>query len=547
MTRKDLANLIFPNIKLTVEDYEKMYPERNLEKNAIVSRYAPSPTGFIHIGALLSSFTDSVFAKQTNGVFYLRIEDTDTKRTVLNGIETIIDGLKEFNVTFDEGPNSDNTSYGAYGPYIQSQRKEIYQSFIKYLIENDKAYPCFCSSEEIDKIREDQESCKARIGYYGEWAHCRNLSIDEAYEKIKNGESYIIRFKSYGDFNKKIVCHDEIRGDILFPENDIDIVIMKSDGLPTYHFAHLVDDHLMRTTHVIRGDEWLSSLPLHVQLFEAFNFEPLKYCHIAPLCKVDEETGNVRKVSKRKDPEFAMSYYHKEGIPSEAVRLYLANITSSSFESWYLANPTLDIKDFKFEFKKMNKSGALFDVNKLMNISKMYISHLKADDLYNRVSKYLYEYNKDFYDEFTKDSNYSISILNIEREIKKPRKDIGKYSDVFNEINYMYDKYFNPNYENKELDSNMYLEYIKNIFNENDDKNTWFNNLSLFASKYNYGSMKEYKENPDNYKGHIGDFCEGLRYIISGRTQTPDLYEITKILKKNRLIDRINNYKKIVE
>ena len=547
MTRKDLADLIFPNIKLTVEDYEKMYPERNLDKNAIVSRYAPSPTGFIHIGALLSSFTDSVFAKQTNGVFYLRIEDTDTKRTVENGINTIIDGLKEFNVTFDEGPNSDNTSYGAYGPYIQSERKEIYQAFIKHLIENDKAYPCFCTAEEIEQIRKDEEACKARIGYYGEWAHCRNLSVDEAYEKIKNGESYIIRFKSEGDFNKKIICHDEIRGDIAFPENDIDIVIMKSDGLPTYHFAHLVDDHLMRTTHVIRGDEWLSSLPLHIQLFEAFGYKPLKYCHIAPLCKVDEETGNVRKVSKRKDPEFAMSYYHKEGIPSEAVRLYLANITSSAFESWFLANPTLDIKDFKFEFKKMNKSGALFDVNKLMNISKTYISHLKADDLYERVSKYLKEYDNDFYNVFTKDSTYSTNILNIEREVKKPRKDIGKYSDVFNEINYMYDEYFKPNYENENLDASMYLEYIENVFNENDDKNTWFNNLALFASKYNYASMKDYKENPDNYKGHIGDFCEGLRYIVSGRTQTPDLYEITKLIGKNRLIERINNYKKTVE
>lgn len=540
MTRKDLANLIFPNIKLTVEDYEKIYPERNLDKNAIVSRYAPSPTGFIHIGALLSSFTDSVFAKQTNGVFYLRIEDTDTKRTVENGINTIIDGLKEFNVTFDEGPNSDNTSYGAYGPYIQSERKEIYQSFIKYLIENDKAYPCFCSSSEIEQIRKDEEACKARIGYYGEWAHCRNLSVDEAYEKIKNGESYIIRFKSNGDFNKKIICHDEIRGDIAFPENDIDIVIMKSDGLPTYHFAHLVDDHLMRTTHVIRGDEWLSSLPLHIQLFEAFGFKPLKYCHIAPLCKIDEETGNVRKVSKRKDPEFAMSYYHKEGIPSEAVRLYLANITSSAFESWFLANPTLDIKDFKFEFKKMNKSGALFDVNKLMNISKTYISRLKADDLYERVSKYLKEYDINFYNVFTNDKKYSINILNIEREVKKPRKDIGKYSDVFKEINYMYDEYFNPLYENKSLDGNMYLEYVKTVFDVNDDKNTWFNNLSLFASKYNYASMKEYKENPDNYKGHVGDICELIRYAVTSLTMTPDLYEILKLLGKEEIERRIN-------
>ena len=543
MTNKDLANLIYPNITKSIADLESEYPYRNLGNNAIVTRYAPSPTGFIHIGALLSSFTASAFAKQTGGVCFLRIEDTDTKRTVEDGINVIINGLKEFGVTFDEGPSGSGESYGNYGPYIQSERKEIYEVFAKEMIEKGMAYPCFCTPEEIEEIRKGQESCKARIGYYGEWAKCRDLSIDEAYEKIKNGEKYIIRFRSEGDFNKKIICHDEIRGDIAFPENDLDIVLIKSDGLPMYHFAHLVDDHLMRTTHVIRADEWLSSLPLHVQLFESMGFKVPKYAHIAPLCKIDDETGNVRKVSKRKDPEFAMSYYHKEGIPVEAVRLYLANITSSAFESWYQANPTKLVEDFKFEFKKMSKSGALFDVSKLMNISKTFISHLKATDLYERTKKYLEEYDQDFYKAFTKDENYSTAILNIEREVKKPRKDIGKYSDVFNEVSYMYDEYFKLEYDDLSKDKAMYLDYIENCFDESDDKNTWFNKLGEFSSKYNYASMQEYKLNPENYKGHIGDFCEGLRYIISGRRQTPDLYEITKLLGKERLIERIKNYK----
>ena len=540
MTNKDLANLIYPNITKSIADLESEYPYRNLGNNAIVTRYAPSPTGFIHIGALLSSFTASAFAKQTGGVCFLRIEDTDTKRTVDDGINVIINGLKEFGVTFDEGPNGSGDSYGDYGPYIQSERKEIYEVFAKEMIEKGMAYPCFCTPDEIEEIRKGQEESKDRIGYYGSWAKCRDLSVDEAYKRIQNGEKYIIRFRSEGDFNKKKICHDEIRGDIVFPENDLDIVLIKSDGLPMYHFAHLVDDRLMRTTHIIRADEWLSSLPLHVQLFESMGFKVPKYAHISPLCKIDDETGNVRKVSKRKDPEFAMSYYHKEGIPVEAVRLYLANITSSAFESWYQANPSKLVEDFKFEFKKMSKSGALFDVSKLMNISKTFISHLKADDLYERVKKYLEEYNPEFFEVFTKDSNYSTAILNIEREVKKPRKDIGKYSDVFNEVSYMYDEYFKPEYDDLSKDNSMYLDYIENCFDESDDKNTWFTKLGEFASKYNFASMQEYKISPDNYKGHIGDFCEGLRYIISGRRQTPDLYEIMQVLGKERVFERFN-------
>ena len=546
MSNKELADLIFPNITKTIEDYEKEYPKRDLPEGAIVTRYAPSPTGFIHIGALLSSFTASVFAKQTNGVLFLRIEDTDTKRTVDNGISKIINGLKEFEVTFDEGPISEDESIGNYGPYIQSERKEIYQAFVKHLIIEGKAYPCFCTHEEIDEIRKEQERDKLRIGYYGNYAKCRNLSNDECAKRIKEGMPYIIRLRSNGDYNKKIICHDLVKGDIMFPENDLDIVINKADGLPTYHFAHLVDDYLMHTTHIIRSDEWVSSLPVHYQLFDMFGFKKPKYAHIAPLAKVDSETGGVRKLSKRKDPECAMSYYHELGIPYEAVRLYLATITSSSFEEWYLHNPEGKIEDYKFEFKKISKSPTLFDLDKLNNISKNYISRLKANDLYERVSKHLKQYDIDFYNIFTKDSDYSTRILNIEREQKKPRKDIGCYSDVKKEIWYMYDELFNNlNYEWQNINNideirNILNLYITKYYDENDDKETWFNKMKSLCEELGYASdMKEYKNNPDSYKGNIADISMVIRVSLTTKTMTPDLYEIMNILGKNRIEERI--------
>jgi len=547
MSNNELADLIFPNITKTIEDYNNEYPERNLEKGAIVTRYAPSPTGFIHIGALLASFTGCTYAKQTNGVFYLRIEDTDTKRTVENGISEIINGLKEFEVTFDEGPISETESVGSYGPYIQSERKEIYQAFVKHLIKEGKAYPCFCSQNEIDEIRKEQERSKSRIGYYGSYARCRDMSNDERARRIKNGEPFIIRLRSNGDYNKKIICHDEIRGDIAFPENDLDIVINKADGLPTYHFAHLVDDYLMRTTHVIRADEWISSLPLHYQLFETFGFKPPKYAHISPLAKVDEETGGVRKLSKRKDPECAMSFYHKLGIPYEAVRLYLATITSSGFEEWYLHNPDKTIEDYKFEFKKMSKSAGLFDLEKLNNICKNYLSRLKANDLYNRISAYLKQYDEEFYNIFTKDKDYSTSILNIEREQKKPRKDLGCYADYKKEMWYMYDELFtNLEYNfqkitNKEEIRNILNTYIEKYYDETDDKDTWFNKMKSLCDELGYASdMKEYKNNPDNFKGSVADVSMVIRVALTTKSMTPDLYEIMKLLGKKRIIDRIN-------
>lgn len=541
---KILADLIFPNITKTIEDYEKMYPERNLPEGAKVTRYAPSPTGFIHIGALLSSFTANMIAKQSGGVQFLRIEDTDTERTVENGVNVIIEGLKEFGVEFDEGPNSDGTEIGNYGPYVQSQRKEIYHAFIKHLIIEGKAYPCFCTKEENDKTREHQTVNKKRIGYYGKYAKCRNISASEAIEKIKNGEEYIIRIKSPGCFDKKIVIEDLIKGRIEMPENDIDIPIMKRDGLPTYHFAHLVDDHLMRTTHITRGDEWLASLPLHIQLFQMFGFKPLKYAHLSPISKNDN--GAVRKISKRKDPEAAMSYYHQEGIPSYAVMLYLATLMNSNFEEWYNQNKEKHYEEFKFEFKKMSKSCPLFDGDKLNNISKIYFSLLKADKIYDDACVYFEKYDKEFYDIFTRDRDFSVNLLNIEREVKKPRKDIASYKDIKKEFNYMYDELFtNVNYDWQKItdmsDIKEILDAYSEVYDENDDKEAWFNKCKELCDKLGYASdMKAYKENPDAYKGNVADLTTVIRVGLTGRSQTPDLYELLKLLGKDKVKERFN-------
>jgi len=544
MTNKELADLIFPNITNTIEDYRKMYPKRDLPEGAIVTRYAPSPTGFVHVGALFASFVGMAFAKQTNGVFYLRIEDTDTKRTVDNGVATIINGLKEYNVTFDEGPTDDEGGcVGAYGPYIQSQRKEIYQAFVKYLLEQGLAYPCFCTPEELEEMRKKQEKTKARIGYYGPWAVCRNLSNEQRAERIKNGDPYIIRLKSPGNYHKKIICHDEIRGDLQFPENDLDIVINKADGLPTYHFAHLVDDYLMGTTHVIRADEWVASLPVHYQLFQMFGFDIPKYCHIAPLSK--QEDGKMRKLSKRKDPEAAMSYYHELGIPYEAVKIYLATIANSGFEIWHASNPDSNVLDYSFEFDKMSKSPALFDLDKLNFICKEYISTLKAEALYHAVAEYLEQYDNEFAKLFTRNPAYSIGFLNIEREQKKPRKDIAYYSDVKNEMWYMFDELFTYQWEDeKNPDVSILIEYMKEYYDVNDSQQDWFAKINEFGKKYGYVPMKEYKQSPDAFKGHTGMLCEMLRYIVTTKHMSPNLYDILRLLGKERVLHRIQEYMK---
>ena len=544
MTQKDLADLIFPNITKTIEDYEKIYPERNLAEGAMVTRFAPSPTGFVHMGSLLAAFISNKAAKDTNGVFYLRIEDTDQKREVENGIEGIVNDLKNFKIDIDEGALSRTESLGNYGPYIQSERKEIYHAFIKNLIERGLAYPCFCSEKHLEEIRQMQEATKSRIGYYGRYAVCRNIKIEEAYNRIKNGEKYIIRLKSPGDFEKKIIVNDLVKGKIEFPENDLDIVIMKSDGLPTYHFAHLVDDHLMRTTHVTRGDEWVSSLPIHIQLFQVFGFNPPKYAHLSPIMKQEGDTK--RKLSKRKDPEAAMSYYTKLGIPIQAVHLYLMTIANTNFEQWYDQNKDKSIDDFKFDFRKISASGSLFDLEKLINISRNYISYLKAEEVYDNVLYWAKEYDKQLYELISKYKEYTINIFSIERYQKKPRKDYESWSSIKKNIWYMYDELFNDvtyNYQ-KIVDpdeiKNILNTYIEKYYNETDDKDTWFNKIKQLTEELGYSSnMKEYKENPEKYKGSVADISTVIRVAITSSNMTPDLYEIMKLLKEQRIKERI--------
>lgn len=549
MTNKELASIMYPDVTKTIDDYEEIYPERNLKEGAIVSRFAPSPTGFVHMGSLLTAFIERKFPKDTDGVFYLRIEDTDQKRSVENGIQGIINDLKNFDITIDEGVVSETEEKGNYGPYIQTKRLDIYKTFAKYLVENDYAYPCFCSSEDIEEIRKRQEKNKDRIGYYGRFAKCRYLSNEERAEKIKNGESYVLRLKSTGDFNRKIVVNDCVRGKVEFPENDIDHILIKSDGIPVYHFAHVVDDHLMRTTHVMRGEEWFPSTPLHIELFKKFGFKVPKYAHLGLVMKIDED-GTRRKLSKRKDPEAAVSFYHEKGIPIEAVKLYLTTIANSNFESWYDANKDKTIDDFKLDFKKISASGTLFDLDKMLNISKNYISRLKASEVYEASLKWALEFDKELYDLLTKYKDYSINLFNIEREQKKPRKDYSCYSDIKNQIWYMYDELFDTKenvYSNVEIkkyyNSDILFDYINNYYNSNDTKDEWYEKVKQLATKYGFAAnVKDYKENPDDYNGHVGDVCEFIRVAITSLTMTPDLYELLKLLGEDRIKNRFNKF-----
>lgn len=545
MNYKDLADLIFPDAK-PISYYEEKYPERKLPEGAVVSRFAPSPTGFVHIGGLYQSLVALEMTKKTNGVFFLRVEDTDQKREVENGVTDIVNSLKDFNMFPDEGMVTETEEIGNYGPYKQSLRKDIYHSYAKYLLEQGKAYPCFCTVEDGEEIRKKQEAAKIRPGYYGIWAKCRNLNVEEMIEKIKNGEKYIIRFKSPGREDRKIRHHDIIKGNVDFPENDQDIVIIKADGLPTYHFAHAVDDHLMRTTHVIRSDEWLSSVPLHLQLFHELGFKTPKYAHISPIMKNDN--GNKRKLSKRKDPEAAVSYYKEEGIPVNAVKEYLLNIANSTFENWRRANPEKDMDEFDFQLNKMSVSGALFDMVKLLDIGKTIISKMTAEEVYENSCKWAKEYDKEL-EEMLKDKEYSLKVLGIERGNTKPRKDISKWSDVKESIIYMYDDKFldtNVDYQfgkinDKDEVNKILSSYMDKHFNLEDDKQIWFDKIKDLAEEFGYArEVKEYKQNPDNYKGHVGDISTVIRVALTGRQNTPDLYEIMQVLGKESIEKRIN-------
>ena len=542
MDYKDLANIIFPEAK-DISYYEEKYPRRNLKEGAIVSRFAPSPTGFVHIGGLYQSLIAKKLASQTEGVFFLRIEDTDQKREVENGVTDIVTSLKNFGLEPDEGMTSEIEEKGEYGPYKQSLRKDIYQAYAKYLIEQGKAYPCFCSTEEGEELRKTQEAAKVRPGYYGVWAKCRNVTVEDAIKRIQNGDSYIIRFKSPGREDRKIKHHDVIKGNVTFPENDQDIVIIKADGLPTYHFAHAIDDHLMGTTHVIRGDEWLSSVPLHLQLFHELGFKAPKYAHIAPIMKNDN--GNKRKLSKRKDAEAAVSYYDEQGIPKEAVKEYLLNIANSNFENWRKQNKDKTIDEFELQLNKMSVSGALFDMVKLHDVGKTVISGFTAEKVYAEALNWANKYDNELA-KMLEDKEYALKIFGIERGNKKPRKDIAKWSDVKENIEYMYDdKFYGKDREypyqvinEKEDIAKILEEYIK-VYDENDDKQQWFDKIKELTEEMGYcKDVKEFKANPGKYKAHVGDVSTVLRVALTGRTNTPDMYEIMKILGKDRIAAR---------
>ena len=549
MNYKDLADMIFPEAK-DISYYEEKYPRRNLKEGAIVTRFAPSPTGFVHIGGLYQSLIAKKLANQTEGVFFLRIEDTDQKREVENGVENIINSLKDFGLEPDEGMISETEEKGKYGPYKQSERKEIYQAYAKYMIAQGKAYPCFCTPEEGEELRKKQEAAKVRPGYYGVWAKCRHLTIEEMAEKIKSGESYIIRFKSPGREDRKIKHKDVIKGNVEFPENDQDIVIIKADGLPTYHFAHAVDDHLMGTTLVIRGDEWLSSVPLHLQLFYELGFKAPKYAHIAPIMKNDN--GNKRKLSKRKDEEAAVSYYEEQGIPEEAVKEYLLNIANSTFENWRRANPDKDISEFQLQINKMSVSGALFDMVKLLDVGKTVISKFTAEKVYEEALKWSSRHDKEL-EKLLENKEYSLKVFGIERGNKKPRKDIAKWSDVKDNIEYMYDELFyskKQDYPYQTINDKNEIEkilnlYIEKYYDENDDKQVWFDKIKDLSGELGYAKeVKEFKENPGKYKAHVGDVSTVLRVALTSRTNTPDMYEIMKILGNKRIEER---FRKAIE
>ena len=545
-----IANLLFPSLKVTPQELEEKYPQRNLQEGARVTRFAPSPTGFLHIGGLFAAMIAKLTADTTNGVFYLRIEDTDKKREIEDGVSEIIKGLNSFGISAREGVVGFNQEKGDYAPYQQSKRCEIYHCFANELVKSGLAYPCFCTAYELSELRDEQEEQGVNKGYYGKFAKCRNLSFEQILENINNDMPYVLRLCSQGEEDKKIIFDDVIKGKIEMPENIQDIVILKTDGIPTYHFAHAVDDHLMRTTHIVRGDEWVSSVPVHIQLFKYCGFKVPKYAHIAPIMK--DEDGGKRKLSKRKDPEAAVSYYAQEGFPKESVLEYLLTLANSNFEEWRKANPNEPQSKFPFNLKKMSASGALFDLAKLNDVSKNVISVMSADELLEKTLDWSQEFDKPFYELISADKDFARAVLSIDRGTAKPRKDIAKWSEVRDYVKYFYDAIYTPAYE---LPDNMMAQdaakilakYLE-VYNENDDKDQWFIVIKDICEPLGYTpNVKEYKKSPDTFKGHVGDVSTVIRIAITSRRNTPDLHSIMSLLGKDKVIERLKQAKAIFE
>ena len=542
MDNNALAELLYPDIKTLPADMEARYPERDLPEGAKVTRFAPSPTGFLHIGNLYGAFTDERLAHTSGGVFYLRIEDTDAKRTVPNGVEIIIQTLARLGLEFDEGAVSGGDS-GDYGPYRQSERAPIYQTYAKQLVREGKAYPCFCTEEELAAIREKQEAAKLTTGYYGEFAVWRDAPLEKIKEKLDAGEKFVLRFRSEGSSANKYKFRDQIKGEIDVTENDIDHVILKSDGIPTYHFAHAVDDHLMRTTHVVRDESWLSTLPFHIQLFKALGFKLPKYCHTAQMLKLDN--GNKRKISKRKDPEFALTYYLAQGYPVAAVREYLITILNSNFEEWRLANPDAPLDNFKFSANKMSISGSIFDLDKLNDISKNVISRMTAEEVFCEALAWAKENDGEFANILSADKEKALRIFSIGRGGKKPRKDIAKWSEVKQFISFFYPALFVREdpvpAQFADADVKAVLSAFAAGYDPADAQDVWFGKIKQIAADNGFcPDMKQYKADPEAFKGSVADVSMFIRVAVTGRVNSPDLYEVMNVLGGEEVLRRVS-------
>ncbi len=549
MDHEKISELLFPDVKKTPEEYEAMYPPRELPPEAKVTRLGPSPTGFIHLGNLFGAFADERLAHQSGGIFYLRIEDTDDKRYVEGALELIISSLRFFGISFDEGAAAGGET-GDYGSYTQSLRGPIYRCFAKKLVAEGKAYPCFLTEEEISSIRAEQEASKLTPGIYGKWALCRDLSFEEVKSRVDKGQPYVIRLRSDGDMSlpedeiRRFEIEDAIRGTINMPCNDQDTVILKTNGIPTYHFAHVVDDHLMRTTHVVRGAEWLPSLPIHIELFEKLGWEPPVYCHTAQLMKLDED-GNKRKLSKRKDPELSLDYYRRLGYHPAAVREYLLTLLNSNFEEWRLANPDADTDEFEFTTEKMSNSGALFDLNKLNDVSKEVLLRIDAGALFEFLKEWSEEFRPDLAFVF-EDREYLVKILDIGRSGQKPRKDHIFASQIIENTGYFFDSMFkieDPLPDEAAADASVILSRYLDTYCHDDDQETWFSKIRAIASDLGYAAKpKDYKKHPEEYKGHVGHVSTVIRIALMGRSQSPDVWEIQQILGEDRTRGRIRSF-----
>ena len=533
-----LAAAIFETALPSPAEWEARYPARALPEGAAVTRFAPSPTGFLHIGNLLGAFVDRLLADQSGGVFFLRLEDTDKKRETEDGVSGIVRDMRAFGIGIDEGVTGLDEETGAYGPYTQSLRKEIYHTYAKELVEKGLAYPCFCSPEALTLLRDKQESAGVNKGYYGPWAKCRALPLEEQLRRIRAGEPYTLRLRSPGDASRKIIVQDLIRGKLELPEYDMDVVLLKANGIPTYHFAHAVDDHLMRVTHVVRGDEWLASLPLHAQLFRLLGFKPPKYAHIAPMMKLDPETGGKRKLSKRKDPESAVSALTRAGYPCAALHEYLVTLLNSNFEDWRRANPQAPLADFPFSLKRMPPSGALFDLLKLEDVSKAVISRMDAEQVYAQALAWADTYDPTLHALLTADRDYAVAMLSIDRGGKKPRKDIARWGQVRE----LYSYFFDSLYEQKRSDAAapQVLRAYLGVYDPTDDKDAWFTKIKSICEPLGYcPDVKAYKADPAAWKGHVGDVSGAIRMAVTGRENTPDLWAVMRVLGETRVRHRL--------